>query len=259
MSNASLDETLLATTPEARSGDYVCLSVADTGAGIPPESLDRIFDPFFTTKEVGQGTGLGLATVQGIVRGHGGFVKVKSQVGQGTMFEIYLPASPTAPAAIATERATPLRRGAGELILVVDDEASVRDIAQRLLTMGGYQVLTAANGAEALASFAQRRTDIRLVLTDMMMPVMGGVALVRNLQRLEPCLPIVAMTGLVERANITELNQLDLAAGLNKPFTLTELLDVVHRVRPRVGDANALAESRSELRRKTLARLLRLR
>ena len=148
--------------------------------------MDRIFDPFFTTKEIGKGTGLGLATVLGIVRGHGGFVRVDSRVGQGTTFELYLPASPEAKAADAPDHEALPPRGQGELILVVDDEAAVREVMQRTLEKHGYRVLTAAEGAEALALFAQHRAEIKAVITDMMMPGMDGPTLVRALAAIGP-------------------------------------------------------------------------
>jgi CheY-like chemotaxis protein len=227
--NTTLDETFVAATPEARPGPYLCLSVADTGAGIPPENLDRIFDPFFTTKEIGKGTGLGLPTVLGILRGHGGFVRVHSRVGSGTTFELFLPASPAAPAAPTTERATPPPRGADELILVADDEAIVRAVVQRTLEKHGYRVVSAAEGAEALALFTQRRAEIKAVLTDLMMPGMDGAALVQALRQLDADLPILGMTGLSERPSIKGLDNLNLPVVLTKPFAGIDLLAALQK------------------------------
>jgi CheY-like chemotaxis protein len=227
--NRALDEALTALTPDAKPGVYVCLTVADTGAGIPAENLERIFDPFFTTKEIGKGTGLGLATVLGIVRGHGGFVRVNSRPGAGTTFELYLPASPAAQAAPPPRRGPPPPRHAGELVLVVDDEGPVRSVVQRALQQQGYEVLTAAEGAEALALFSQQRGKVKAVITDMMMPGMDGPALVHSLRRLESRLPILGMTGLAERAGVKGLESLDLAVVLIKPFAASELLDALHR------------------------------
>ncbi|MGA2281833.1 MAG: PAS domain S-box protein [Verrucomicrobiota bacterium] len=227
--NLTLDEAFAAMTPSAKPGPYICVSVTDTGMGIPPENLDRIFDPFFTTKEIGKGTGLGLATVLGVARGHGGFVRVNSQVGKGTIFELYLPASLEAKAAALPERETLPPRAAGELILVVDDEASVRGVVGRTLEKHGYRVVPAAEGVEAMGLFAQHRAEIRAVLTDMMMPDMDGPSLVRALRHLEPQLPILGMTGVGEKADIKGLETLGLLVLLTKPFNSAVLLDVLHQ------------------------------
>jgi PAS domain S-box-containing protein len=225
--NVTLDKTAAALAPEAKPGEYVRVSVADTGTGISPQHLDRIFDPFFTTKEIGKGTGLGLATVLGIVRGHGGFVRVNSRVGQGTTFELYLPASPeaTATGTPAAEALPP--RGQGELILVVDDEASVREITQQTLEKYGYRVIAAGEGAEALALLGQH-PETKAVITDMMMPGMDGPKLVRALRQLDARLPILGMTGLAGRAGVKGMEALNLPAVLNKPFAAVALLTALH-------------------------------
>jgi PAS domain S-box-containing protein len=227
--NLILDEAFAAMMPSAKPGPHICVSVADTGMGIPPEHLGRIFDPFFTTKEIGKGTGLGLATVLGIARGHGGFVRVNSQAGKGTIFELYLPASSETKAAVSSEHETPPPCAGGELILVVDDEADVRGVIQRTLEKHGYRVLTAAEGTEAMGLFAQHRAEIRAVLTDMMMPDMDGPSLVRALRHLDPQLPIVGMTGVGEKADIKGLETLDLLVLLTKPFNSAVLLGVLHQ------------------------------
>jgi two-component system, cell cycle sensor histidine kinase and response regulator CckA len=239
--NLTLDEAFAAMMPGAKPGPHVCVSVADTGMGIPPEHLDRIFDPFFTTKEIGKGTGLGLATVLGIARGHGGFVRVNSQTGKGTIFEIYLPASPETKAAVLSERESLPPRAGGELILVVDDEADVRGVVRRMLEKHGYRVLTAVEGSEAMGLFAQHRTEVRAVLTDMMMPDMDGPALVRTLRHLEPHLPILGMTGVGEKADIQGLETLDLLVLLTKPFNIAGLLGVLHQAlaAPRKGNGKS--------------------
>jgi PAS domain S-box-containing protein len=227
--NLTLDEAFAAMMPGAKPGPYVCVSVADTGMGIPPENLDRIFDPFFTTKEIGKGTGLGLATVLGIARGHGGFVRVNSQTGKGTTFDLYLPASLETKTAALPERETLPPRAGGELILVVDDEASVRGVVQHALEKHGYRVVPAAEWAEAMGLFARHRAEIRAVLTDMMMPEMDGPSLVRALRHLEPQLPILGMTGVGEKADIKGLETLDLLVLLTKPFNSIALLGVLHQ------------------------------
>ena len=226
--NVSVDESFARMTPGAQPGPYVCVSVTDTGTGIPPENLARIFDPFFTTKEIGKGTGLGLSTVLGIVRGHGGFMRVDSRLGRGTTFEVYFPATPQAPAAEAAVVPLKAPRGQGELILVVDDEAMVRDVLHRTLEIHGYRVVTANDGAQGLAAFFCHRAEVRAILTDMMMPVMNGPTMVNALRAHEPGLPILGMTGLTERTGVKDLEHLSLAALLAKPFSGDELLRTVH-------------------------------
>ena len=178
------------------AGPYVEILVTDQGCGMPREILDRIFEPFFTTKEVGKGTGLGLSTVLGIVRSHGGFVTVKSEPGRGSTFEVYLPAHRGSG---ATETPGPLEpplpRGHGELVLLVDDEASIREITRRTLEGFGYRVLTAGEGKSALALYAEHRDDIAVVVTDMIMPLMDGPALIRVLQQINPAVRIIAASG----------------------------------------------------------------
>lgn len=225
--NVTLDESYANMAPDARPGDYVCVSVTDTGTGIPEDHLDRIFDPFFTTKEVGHGTGLGLATVLGIVRGHEGFVRVASRVGRGTTFELYFPAAvrTDVPAEPKPEQEAP--QGQGELILVVDDEQAVRESLRRTLEMRGYRVLVAVNGAEGLAFFSEHRAEVRAVLTDAMMPVMGGPAMVQALRAMAPELPVVVMTGLPERNSLKNLENLSNSLLLPKPFSGDELLRVL--------------------------------
>ena len=204
-----------------KAGHYLLLQVSDTGHGIPPEIIVRIFDPFFTTKELGQGTGLGLSTVLGIVKSHGGFVGVRSEAGQGTTFEVYLPAA-SAPAA--------LPRGQGELILVVDDEAGIRDVTRRILVKHGYTVVTASQGAEALTQYAQHRDAIRLVLSDLMMPVMDGLAMIRRLKKINPQVRIISSTGWGEENKIAALRELGLTQFLTKPFTIEQLLNALHEL-----------------------------
>jgi two-component system, cell cycle sensor histidine kinase and response regulator CckA len=225
--NVTVDEAFAAMTPFAKPGLYVCVRVADTGTGIAPKDLDRIFDPFFTTKGVGKGTGLGLATVLGIVRGHEGFVRVDSQLRRGTTFELYFPASPQAQPPHLTGPKAPSQRGQGELILVVDDEVAVRDSLRRTLETHGYRVVTAAQGTEGLAAFSQHRAEVRAVLTDMMMPFMNGPVMIKALRALDPRLLILGMTGLPEQKSIKGLEDLDLPLMLTKPFTGDELLRVL--------------------------------
>jgi PAS domain S-box-containing protein len=227
-SNLAMDESYASMLPEARPGPYVLLEVSDNGSGIPEEIVERIFDPFFTTKEVGKGTGLGLSTVLGIVRGHGGFLKVVSEPGKGTTFQVYLPAAPEQDAAPATAALAAPPAGHGELVLVVDDEPAVASAARTVLEPHGYRVLLAADGTEALGVFAQNSESIALVLTDIMMPHMSGVTLVRALQKMKPGIPVIASTGLGEKAHLAELKAMGIETILNKPYSADTLLRTIH-------------------------------
>ena len=204
-------------------GRFVMLIVSDTGSGIPPEILPRIFEPFFTTKPAGQGTGLGLSTLARIVGQHGGFVNVKSEPGIGATFEVYLPCATLAPAA-ETKRvsAAELPRGNGELILVADDEQAIREMVSFGLTAQGYRVVTAANGADAIAAFEQQSREVRLVLLDTDMPVLDGKATIPLIRALAPTTPIVLMSG-----QVTADSNADAVARLAKPFHLEELLRTI--------------------------------
>ena len=238
--NANVAEGFAATALAARPGAYLCVSVADTGTGIAPENLPRIFDPFFTTKEVGKGTGLGLASLLGIVRGHEGFIRVASQPGNGTTFELYFPARPeTAKEPEAPQRAEPPPRGQGELILIVDDEPAISRVVELTLKRYGYEVITAGGGEEALAIFTRQGAEIKAVITDMMMPGMDGPKLVRALRQRNAQLPILGMTGLVERVDLAALEGLNLAALLKKPFAAARMLVVLRRALDRGGNAPA--------------------
>ena len=226
--NLEIDASYASMLPEAKPGPHVLLEVSDTGSGMPPEIVERIFDPFFTTKGVGQGTGLGLSTVHGIVQGHGGFVKVTTQPGKGTTFHIYLPAAPQQSADdSATEEEIP--EGHGELILFVDDEAAVRNAARTALEAFGYEVLLANDGTDALAMFAQNAGRVAMVLTDLMMPFMDGVALIHALRSMAPNLSIVASTGLAEKVRLAELHAMKVETVLRKPFGADTLLRTVHQ------------------------------
>jgi CheY-like chemotaxis protein len=237
--NTTLDESSAAMIPDAQAGPYVVLEVADTGSGIPKEVLAKIFDPFFTTKEQGKGTGLGLSTVMGIVKSHGGFLKVSSEVGRGTSFRAFVPASIDARLLEEPSLVRHFRRGSGELLLVVDDEASIRNVTSTMLRKHGYEVVLAGDGTEALALYVQRQAEISAVLTDVAMPHIDGVALTRALMRLNPKVRVIASTGFGDNARMAELRSLGAAAFLSKPFTTDKLLQVVHEVLHPCGAATA--------------------
>jgi CheY-like chemotaxis protein len=205
---------------KSRPGAYVVLEVSDTGEGIPPEMLHKIFDAFFTTKDPDKGTGLGLSTVQTVVRNHGGFVNVESTLGGGTTFKVHLPALRSS---IETrgKRVAPLPPGNGELLLIVDDEAAIRDVARATLETYGYRVLLAADGEEALKTFLQCRNDIKVVLSDVNMPGMGGEQLGRTIELLHPGMAVIFMSGVAPGPGLSA------RPFIQKPFTAQRLLTVL--------------------------------
>jgi CheY-like chemotaxis protein len=194
---ARLDAAQASAHPEARAGDFVCLSVTDTGTGIAAEHLPRLFEPFFTTKEVGKGTGLGLATVYGIVQQHEGWIEVASQPGAGATFKIFLPAIEPPPAtgsAAEPVKAEPV--GGTETILMVEDDEAVRSLTSRVLRKFGYLVLEAASGPQALELWRAHKEEIALVLTDMIMPEhMNGRELAEQLRAERPDLKVIFISG----------------------------------------------------------------
>jgi signal transduction histidine kinase/CheY-like chemotaxis protein len=221
---ARLDEHYAQLAAEAKPGRYVMISVRDTGVGIPTQIIDKIFDPFFTTKEQGKGTGLGLSTSLGIVRSHGGFISVYSEPGAGALFKVYLPALEAGAEATEREEQPEPPAGAGELIMVVDDEEPIRRVTRGMLEAFGYRVVTASDGGEACALYRQKRDEISAVLTDMMMPVMDGAALIAELRRLSPLLPIIASSGLTEAGKEDQARSLGAQKYLSKPYTSASLL-----------------------------------
>jgi PAS domain S-box-containing protein len=222
--NRLLDAAAVQAAGHGAPGPYLVLEVGDTGTGIRPDILESIWNPFFTTKGEGKGTGLGLSTVRGIATSHGGFVQVETEMGKGTTFRVFLPAvdqgAPRGPA--ATPVHSPHVRGHGELILVVDDEASVRELVTAVLGRYGYRVLVAGNGIEAMALYTPRSAEIGLVITDVSMPEMGGGDLAIALSRLNPAVKILFMSG-VGGALASEDNVPPGAPLLVKPFAVDKL------------------------------------
>lgn len=225
--NTILDADIAAINPESKTGPFLLLEVADTGTGIPPGLLEKIFDPFFTTKGLGKGTGLGLSTVIGIVKNHGGFVKVASRLNEGSRFQVYLPALASEGASRLVAPSRPIPNGRGELILVVDDEESVRAIVARALEGHGYRVLVAANGAEGLMMFSKEHGAVQAVLTDVVMPVMDGGTLIRVLQNYSPGMPLIAMSGLPTQEVELSNSGARPATFLHKPFPPQQLLEAL--------------------------------
>jgi two-component system, cell cycle sensor histidine kinase and response regulator CckA len=226
--NLTIDENYARMNLDAQIGSYVAMTIADTGIGIPPQTLDRIFDPFFTTKEIGKGTGLGLSTVLGIVKSHRGFIDVDSEVGTGTRFKVYLPATDSTETAAVANPAIP--KGKGELILVVDDEVAVKEVTQITLETHGYNVITASDGVEAIALYAEHKHEISVVVLDMMMPFLDATTTVRTLSKLNPQIQIIAMSGLATQESVMQNMGEQIQAFLAKPFTAQELLSLLHHL-----------------------------
>jgi len=209
---------------EAKPGPYVLVQVLDTGTGIPSNIKDRIFEPFFTTKEFGKGTGLGLSTVMAIVRSHGGFITVSSEVGEGTQFKVCFPAQPIAriaePAPVKPVRRLP--KGRGQSVLVVDDEASIREVAQSMLGRYGYEVILAEDGAQAVEIYEAQGKKIAVVITDMAMPVMDGPATILALRAMNPAVKIIVSSGHASTGGMRHF--------IPKPYTAEMLLTTLDEV-----------------------------
>src|SRR5262249_45269163 len=228
--SALLDQAFVQTHPGSTIGAHVRLSIHDTGCGMGPDVLAHLFEPFFTTKEPGRGTGLGLSTVYGIVKQHRGYVDVVSEVGRGTSVGVYLPRVETR---LTPDRVTPrepLRPGSRETVLFVEDEVALRDLMHRVLTKGGYTVLTAGDGLEALALVEAHPGRIDIVVTDVIMPRMSGAELAARLRARDPAIRILYLSGYTA----DQLrSQADLGADptlLPKPFTSDGLLRKVREV-----------------------------
>jgi len=222
--NLSIRQGGAAMLGDVKPGNYVLMTVADSGTGIPSAIIDKIFDPFFTTKETGKGTGLGLSTVIGIVKSHGGFLKVYSEAGKGSSFKIYLPAHPDKSADSQGKAAPGLSPGNGEWILVVDDEPAVRVVTESMLRDNGYNVLTAGDGADALSVFSTHADKIKVILTDMAMPRLNGIALIKNLKQTAFPVQIIACTGQAEDTYRPQLADLGIGVVLQKPYVSEKLL-----------------------------------
>lgn len=236
VANVILDEQYATMHAQAKAGPYVMIKVSDTGAGIPLSIRDRIFDPFFTTKEVGKGTGLGLATVQAVVRSHGGFLNLYSEEGMGTAFTLYFPGLEGTSAEQAASIEIKLPRGHGELVLVIDDEAAVRTITQQTLEAFGYRVLLAEDGAEALSIYVQHRDEIAVVLTDMMMPVIDGYSTIQALMRINSQVEIIAASGLASHDMVSKAMSAGVKHFIPKPYSAETMLQAL---------AEALGESQT--------------
>ena len=228
--NVFVDENYARMHIEAKAGRFIMITVSDTGPGMSPEIQSRIFEPFFTTKEMTKGTGLGLSTALTIVKSHGGFINVYSELHKGSQFTLYLPALDTPGSIEAAALQMDLPLGNGELILVVDDEESIREITRSTLETFGYTVLTASDGTEALALYADKKNEIAVVLTDMVMPFMDGPATIRALQRMNPRVRIIAASGLGAGQRAGEGALEGVSVFLTKPYTAEKLLKTLAQV-----------------------------
>jgi PAS domain S-box-containing protein len=230
--NVVLDETYVELNAGAATGPHVVIEIHDTGHGIPAEIRGKIFEPFFTTKDLSKGTGLGLSTVAAIVRNHGGHVNLYSEVGKGTSFKIYIPAIPSQARQSHSDRKVILPRGSGELILIVDDEAAVRQITRLTLEEHGYRVLEAQDGADGVAVYAQHRNEIQLVISDTDMPVMSGPAMLQSLERINSRLKVITTSGLGANNKSAESGKTtgSIRGVLPKPYTSEQLLRTVYKL-----------------------------
>jgi len=228
--NCEIDENYAVMRGGSRTRNYVVLEVADDGLGIPQEIIERIFEPFFTTKGVGAGTGLGLSTVQGVLRSHGGFIDASSDLGIGSTFRVSLPAHTVVAAAVEEPDAVPAPRGAGEVILVVDDEAPIVEITRQILEKSGYAVRTATNGAEAIEIYRREEKTIAMVMTDMIMPVMDGAAFITALRRINRDVPIIAVSGHIDANQMSRVTNAGATTFLTKPYSGEAILLLLSQV-----------------------------
>lgn len=221
-SSAEFSEEAAHRNIDAKPGLYVCLEVRDTGTGIPEEAIDKIFEPFFSTKAEGEGTGLGLSTAYSIVKSHNGFMDVESEAGEGTTFRVYLPVATSSDQRRGTESSGELRDGQGELILVVDDEEFILSTARQTLEDVGYRTMTAHGAKKALEIMAQSGSEVEAVITDLRMPEMSGLELIRKLHAQFPNLPIIAASGMAD-GRTDDAVEAGARAFLAKPFTAEKL------------------------------------
>ncbi|HSY74841.1 MAG TPA: ATP-binding protein, partial [Dongiaceae bacterium] len=227
--NIRLDTVAAAKIPGAKPGNYLCVSVADTGDGIPAEQLEKIFQPFFTTKEPGKGTGLGLSTSLSIAKNHDGFLTVSSEAGCGTEFKLFLPAvTGMAEGEVAPQKPS-LPVGNGECVLLIDDEEAMLALIRTTLENYHYRVIAAASGPEAVVRLAEKKDDVSIVITDIEMPFMDGFATINALRKIKPNIKIVVATG-SKQEKAVDGRGLHTDAFIYKPFTTEKLLTTVHEV-----------------------------
>jgi len=230
--NVDLEKHLEFSSVRITPGSYVVLRVADTGSGIEKKTLEHIFEPFFTTKAVGRGTGIGLAVVYGVIKNHGGYILCHSEEGEGTMFEFYLPAIDAAVAIAEKEENHPSveKRGGGETILLVDDEDSLLETGQELLSLSGYGILTASSGEQALEVLREKRGRIDLIIMDVMMPGMGGSKCLQEMLKIYPEMKVIMASGFLEDKKKKGILDSGAAAFIRKPYRIDELNQIIREV-----------------------------
>jgi CheY-like chemotaxis protein len=228
LSDVELDSEFVSNHPNLKPGPYINLTVTDTGHGIPSSILQQIFDPFFTTKEKGEGTGLGLSVVHGIVHSHGGAIYSYSQHGKGSTFKVYLP---------AVERRLkpeeriekPIPTGI-ERILLIDDEPALVNMGEQILTSLGYDVTTRTSSIEALELFKAKKDRFDLVITDMTMPKMTGEDLSKELMKIRPDIPVILCTGFSARIDAKKATDMGIKAFVSKPILKREIAETIRTV-----------------------------
>ncbi len=226
--NVTLDQVYCRSHMGAIPGDYVLISITDTGCGMPPEILEHIFEPFYTTKETGKGTGLGLATVYGIVKNHKGYIMCYSEVGKGTTFKIYLPAIDGHHVKEDEETEFNLdETGNGELILFVDDDDEVREMGRNLLMKFGYRTITASSGEEAIQKFRRMKEKISLIILDLIMPGMGGKKALDDILSIDPSARVVISSGFSASAHAKDALNSGAVGFINKPYNINQMLSVI--------------------------------
>jgi CheY-like chemotaxis protein len=233
--NVSWSGEMVHKHPDAKPGPKVAISVSDTGTGIPKEALEKIFDPFFSTKKFGEGTGLGLSTAAGIVRGHGGFIDVYSELGRGTKMIVYLPADASSLPAEGPKIGTAAPAGRGELVLVIDDEPMILAMMRIMLEENGYRILTANDGEEGLQEFRLAAGKVGAVILDMMMPKMDGIATLKAIREFDKKTPVILASGLAGPDRVSLAQSLGANGFLQKPYSDVEVLEALAGIITNVG------------------------
>lgn len=227
--NVEMDIDTTAQHPDIHPGPYLRLTVSDTGIGIAPDLVERIFDPYFTTKKVGEGTGLGLAVVHGIVKSHGGIIKVYSELGKGSTFHVYFPRIDGFQEITETQKVELLPVGGHEWVLFIDDEQALVDLGKKMLEHLGYEVTVRTSSIEALELFRNQPDRFDLIITDFTMPNMTGDKLAQEVMRLRPGLPVILCTGFSDRISEMKAKALGIQEFVMKPFDLNALAQTIRR------------------------------